>query len=197
MKRVVVLLVASACGQPAVKPDGGTAEQPISTMQITGAPCAISIEQWPLGDATHFTQGAPLTWPSNPPASGPHYSRWAAFQEFTTAVPRGNYVHSLEHGAVVLLYNCDLVDAATCDAIKTALRAATTSLPDDSKCSGLPTRVRTVMTPDSALTEPLVAVSWGFIYRAACVDQTSLNAFASAHYAQGPEDLCAAGVTSF
>lgn len=196
MNRLVLAMLFVSCGTPAVKSDGGTGEQPISTMQIAGAPCAISIEQWPIGDATHHAQGTALTWSSNPPASGPHYSRWAAFQEFTTPVPRGNYVHSLEHGAVVLLYNCDLVDTATCDAIKTALRAATTSIPDDAKCA-LPTRVRTVMTPDTALTEPLVAVSWGFIYRAACVDQTSLNAFANDHYAKGPEDLCAPGVTSF
>ena len=182
-------LVLAACGQPAVGP--------LSKTSITGAPCAISIEQWALGEATHVAAGTSLTWPSNPPSSGSHFPQWAAFQEFMTPVPRGNYVHSLEHGAVVLLYNCDLVDAATCDSIKTALRSVSAAISDDPKCSGLPTRVRTVITPDPKLAEPLAAVSWGFIYRAACVDQPSLNAFAIERYAKAPEDLCAAGVTTF
>ncbi|MFT3706852.1 MAG: DUF3105 domain-containing protein [Archangium sp.] len=189
------MLFVVGCSAPPVKPDGGAA--PVSTTQVQASCGAISIEEWTLGDAQHVAVGTPISWPSNPPSSGPHFPRWAAFKEFTSPVPRGYYVHDLEHGAVVLLYNCDLVDAATCDAIKTALRDASTSIADDAKCTGTGARVRTVLTPDSAITEPLVAVSWGFIYRAACVDQPSLNAFVNAHYALGPENLCAAGVTTF
>jgi hypothetical protein len=196
--RVVLLaLVALSCGQPVVKPDGGAGVGPISTTQVQAACGAISIEQWTLGSATHVAVGTAIAWPSNPPSSGPHFPQWAAFQEYGSPVPRCYYVHDLEHGAVVLLYNCDLVDAATCEAIKTALRAASASLGDDARCSGTAARVRTVITPDAAITEPLVAVSWGFIYRASCVDQPSLDAFVNAHYALGPENLCAAGVTSF
>ena len=41
-----------------------------------------------------------------PPASGPHYEQPAAYQFNTTEVAEGNWVHSLEHGAIVLLYQC-------------------------------------------------------------------------------------------
>jgi hypothetical protein len=42
-----------------------------------------------------------------PPASGPHYEQPAAYQFNTGEVPEGNWIHSLEHGAIVLLYQCD------------------------------------------------------------------------------------------
>lgn len=187
----LLLLVLTNCGPPTPTPT----DQPLSTATVD-AGCAITIEQWPLGSATHVPVGTAITWPSNPPASGPHFPVWAAFHEFTSPVPRGYLVHDLEHGAVVLLHRCDLVDTATCDAIQTALRAASDALPTDPKCTS-PVRVRTVIAPDSSIPQPLVAVSWGFIYRAACVDQASLDAFVKSHYAQAPEDECANGTTSF
>ena len=110
-------------------------------------------------------------------------------------MPRGYYVHDLEHGAVVLLHRCELL-GSDCTAALEALRQTVASLPDDPRCSG-GVRVRTVITPDPLIPEPIVAVSWGFIYRAQCVDLPSLKAFASSHYAQAPEDECANGVTSF
>ncbi|MFO0598556.1 MAG: DUF3105 domain-containing protein [Myxococcaceae bacterium] len=182
-----------ACGTPMPGTDGGV--MPLSVTRVD-AGCAITIEEWASAGQQHVPTSSSPTWPSNPPASGPHFPVWAAFQEFSSPVPRGYWVHDLEHGAIVLLHRCDGLDAATCDGVKAALRQASASLSDDPKCTA-PIRVRTVITPDPLLTEPLVAVSWRFIYRAACVDQPSLEAFVKAHYAQAPEDECANGVTSF
>ena len=48
-----------------------------------------------------------IEWSSNPPATGSHYWVWARWNRaYTDPVPRGHYVHNLEHGGVVLLYNC-------------------------------------------------------------------------------------------
>jgi len=189
------LTVFAACGSPSQTTfDGGAGEVPLEVTTID-AGCAVSVEQWSLGKGNHLPIGTDITWPSNPPSSGPHYPIWAAFQEYSSAVPRGYYVHDLEHGAVVLLSNCALV-SGDCTPVLNALRAASASLPDDPKCS-TDIRVRTVITPDPLIQQPIVAVSWGYIYRAACVDQPSLNAFVAAHYAQGTEDLCAQGTTQF
>ena len=57
--------------------------------------------------------------------------------------------------------------------------------------------VRTVITPDPLIPEPIVAVAWGFVYRAQCVDLPSLQDFMRSHYAHAPEDECANGVTRF
>ncbi len=186
------VVVLSACGAPQqqVTSDGGT---PLEVTTID-AGCAITVERWELGKGNHLPVGTDLQWPSNPPQSGPHYPIWAAFQEYSSPVPRGYYVHDLEHGAVVLLSNCSLV-SGDCTPVLEALRQASASLPDDPKCTDV--RVRTVITPDPLIPQPLIAVSWGFIYRAECVDQPSLNAFVQAHYARGTEDLCANGTTQF
>ena len=58
-------------------------------------------------------------------------------------------------------------------------------------------RVRTVISPDPLITTPIAAAAWGFVYRAECIDLPSLKAFAAAHVAHGPENVCGNGVTQF
>lgn len=183
-----------SCGRPEPAPSPDAGEKPLEVTTVD-AGCPIAVEAWAPGAGVHVPVGTELTWPSNPPSSGAHYPVWAAFQEFSAPVPRGYYVHDLEHGAVVLLYNCALI-GGDCAPVLDALRQAAAALPDDPKCGG-GVRVRTVLTPDPLLADPLAAVSWGFIYRAQCVDLASLKAFAATHYAHAPEDECANGVTRF
>jgi hypothetical protein len=182
-RHVLTLFLLVGCGKAMPKN--------ITTMD---AGCAITVEDWPLEEATHVPIGSNIEWASNPPASGPHFPQWAAFQEYSSPVPRGYWVHGLEHGAVVLLYNC--AEGVDCEPIKQALRDASAAIPSDGMCAA-PVRVRTVITPDPLIETPIAAVAWGHVYRAACVDSASLAEFAKLHYAKGPENLCAAGVTSF
>jgi len=176
-----------------------------------------------LLDSPHVAIGTDVTYSSNPPSSGPHYAIWAAFQEFGTPVDRRYYVHDLEHGAVVLLYNCALLPGAAdagapdagdasseaetsaeasvpsaCDALVQNLRQLMSSLPEDPQCNadaGVHRRI--VLTPDPLLTTPVAAAAWGWTYRAQCFDRGTLEAFARDHYAHAPENECLNGVTSF
>jgi hypothetical protein len=160
------------------------------------ASCFVEIDSPPLLPAVHVPIGTTIQWDSNPPSSGPHYPIWAAYQAYTSPVPRGYYVHDLEHGAIVLLYNCD--DAA-CPDVAAALQSVSDAIPDDPLCAaaGQGVRVRTVITPDPLIDAPVAAAAWGWVYRAQCVDLPTLTAFALQHYAQGPEVLCANGTTEF
>jgi hypothetical protein len=56
--------------------------------------------------AKHVTT-ADIPYQHIPPASGPHFDTPAPYEFNTAEVPEGNWVHSLEHGAIVLLYQCD------------------------------------------------------------------------------------------
>ncbi len=176
-----VALVSSGCGDDAsvlTHPDGA-------------GPCEVRIDEWPREDATHVEVGAEIRWGSNPPSSGQHYPVWAKWAKaYPSAVDRGYYVHNLEHGGVVLLYRCP----AGCAEVPVALEAIGRELADGS-CSG-DVNARWLASPDPLL-EPAVqvaAAAWGFTYRAACLDEASLRAFAAAHYAHGPEDTCADGL---
>jgi uncharacterized protein DUF3105 len=175
-------------------PDAGVDAVVDATM--TSPTCFPVVASPPLLPALHVPIGSVIQWDSNPPSSGPHYPIWAAYQAYDTPVPRGYYVHDLEHGAIVFTYNCG---TAGCPDIVAALQQAADSLPDDPLCTsaGEGIRVRMVITPDPLLDVVVAAAAWGWTYKAACVDLPSLEAFAAAHYGQGPEDFCTNGTTQF
>jgi hypothetical protein len=223
MRRILLTLVLAVVPSASIFAScGGQADHPPPSDAFGGgdrldapyfpdASCAVKIESPPLLPGNHVDIGTDITtWDSNPPSSGDHYPIWAAFQEYTTPVPRGYYVHDLEHGAVVLLYNCSLLgdagldpdggdagDAATpCDALVAGLRQVVASMPTDPLCDPS-IRVRYVLTPDPLIAYPVAAAAWGWTYNASCLDVPTLEAFAQDHYAQGPEDFCGNGQASF
>ena len=158
------------------------------------ASCLVTIDTPELVAGTHVVEGTAITYSSNPPSSGPHYPVWANFQEFTNPVDDGYLVHSLEHGGVALLYKCD--PGPACTATVDALKKIRDALPMDPLCDA-DIRVRVVIAPYPKMNVPVAAVSWGWTYTAACVDVPTLTQFAKEHIAQGTENTCAAGRTSF
>lgn len=56
----------------------------------------------------HVPDGAVISYNSNPPTSGPHYEQWAKAGVYQSPVPDGYLVHSLEHGYVIISYNCEI-----------------------------------------------------------------------------------------
>jgi hypothetical protein len=158
------------------------------------APCLVTIDAPAFLPALHVPVGTHVDYDSNPPSSGPHYPIWAAFQAFSTPVQREYYVHDLEHGAVVLLYKCATPDG--CPSVVAGLKSAADAIPTDPLCDPS-IRVRTVITPDPLLDVPIAAAAWGWTYKADCLDVPTLTQFAKDHYAQGPESICANGVTTF
>jgi hypothetical protein len=208
------------CGQTITSgPDGSVvvdAGPRLDGAYFPDASCFVRIDSPPLLPANHVSiydddggLNQITTWNSNPPSSGDHYPIWAAYQEYDAAVPRGYYVHDLEHGAIDFLYKCDASDAGAsddggdggdagdpCSAMVDQLRLAVASMATDPSCDPS-IRVRFVLTPDPLIDHPVAAAAWGWTYNADCVDLASLEAFASAHYAQGPENFCANGTTQF
>ncbi len=196
MVGVVVWAVAcAACGSSESDPKGVDSGVPqrsrIPAPIRPAASCEVVIDAPELLGGGHVEDGMPLTYNSNPPTSGPHYSTWANFQEFSAPFDDGYLVHSLEHGAIALLYKCE---AAACAGVVDALRKVRDSLSTDPLCDPT-TRVRVILAPYPKLDVPVAAVAWGWSYKAQCVDVPTLTQFAKDHYAQGPEDLCPAGRT--
>ena len=127
----------------------------------------------------------PVQYSTNPPTSGPHYPIWAAYKTYTKPVDRGFWVHDLEHGAVVITYNCP----GGCNAELAQLQALLDARPADPICTP-PVRSRIVVTPDPLLDVRFAASAWGWSLRSTCFDLTELSAFIDAHYGQGPEITC-------
>ena len=190
---VVAALVSSlACGtrSAGVLPDDDAST---GVVKIGGA-CNVTLEDVPVARAVHVPQGSALTFDTNPPSGGNHYPTWVAWGAHSTAIPRGNWVHNLEHGGVVLLYRC--ASRAACPDVAAQLEAVAATLPADPFCGGDNVHARVVVVPDPLLPADVAvaAAAWGHVLRATCVDAATMRAFYLAHFGQGTEAVCAQGV---
>lgn len=167
---------------------GGPLDSPAS--EPTG-PCNATVEPHPIEGFTHVAVCSHVTYSTKPPSSGDHYPIWAAYRSYSTTIPEGFWVHDLEHGAVVLSYNCP----GGCASDVNAAESWIAGLSDDPLCNpsaGDP-RLRVIMTPDPNLDVKFAASAWGWTLRADCFDPVAFGSFAQAHYGHGPEALCAQG----
>lgn len=166
----------------------------IATHPVAGSACGAVERAYTLAEPEHVANCTPIKYGSNPPSSGTHYGTWAAFREYETPIERGFAVHSMEHGAVIISYNCE-----DCAGEVAAAKDLIFELgPDPLCCSpagGCPTPVsRLILMPDPELDVRFAAASWGFTLKADCFEPEAFRAFVEAHRGQGPEPMCADGV---
>jgi hypothetical protein len=77
----------------------------------------------PIQGRTHIPAGQPHDpYNSEPPSSGPHYDT-PAQGGFYDQAPADEYlVHSMEHGYVIIWYNCAQFTGGTCDQLKSQIK---------------------------------------------------------------------------
>lgn len=153
--------------------------------------CGAVEKQEALAAGVHVTDCTPIVHATNPPSSGEHYPTWADFGEYDFALPRGFWVHNLEHGAVVVTYRCD----DGCEEDLSAARAWLASLEPDAGCDA-DGRARVLLLPDPLLDVRWAASAWGHTLRADCFDAGTFSAFYVAHAGQPPApeaSLCGTG----
>jgi hypothetical protein len=192
---VLLVGVAFACGTRE-GPAGSTKGQASLPTYDASAPvgvCGAVTQQHAIEGATHVAVCSYVDYLTLPPSSGDHYPYWAAYMTYDQPVPEGFWVHDLEHGAIVLTYDCG--EAGCADDIAAAQQMID-AWPDDPLCDAAAEGVkgRFVMTPDPRLDVRFAASAWGWTLRANCFDPAAFLAFAQAHYGQGPEVLCTNGV---
>jgi hypothetical protein len=147
--------------------------------------CPGQIREVANEGSLHVAEGSPLSFTSNPPASGNHYPIWTRFEAFDPeVVPRGYWVHNLEHGGVALLYRPD-TDEGTIE----QLQAVYGTLPNDPACD----HPRALITADPELDDAIAVVAWNWVLEATCVDQAQILDFLEQHRGQAPEDICGDG----
>lgn len=54
----------------------------------------------------HLPDGTKVAYNSNPPTSGDHFAEWTKTGVYSSPISDGHLVHSLEHGYIVVSYNC-------------------------------------------------------------------------------------------
>ena len=155
--------------------------------------------------AAHMPDCQRLSYVSDPPASGSHWpwrADWGVYLD--RVIPRERWVHNLEHGGIVLLFNCPgvaslpasecggpdagpppIVDGgagAPCPEITSALKQLREERPLDVFNS-----IRVLVTPDPQLKTKVAAVAWGWVWTGDTVDMALLRCFRDMRYDRGPE----------
>jgi len=153
-------------------------------------PCGAVAAEHPSEGASHLPNCSEVSYGTNPPSSGTHYGSWATFQSYDFSVPRGFLVHALEHGAVVVSYNCP----DGCADEVSAAEAMIAALPADPICTPHGLSRRVVLTPDPLLDVKWAAGSWLFTLRAGCFSADEFRAFYLDRVGRGPENLCNPGL---
>jgi len=176
----------TGCGADAVSVAVTTGEY--APEPAPGSECGAVVTQEPIptSPVVHSPACSALRYSSNPPSSGDHYGAWTDFRHYEQAVARGNWVHSLEHGAIVVVYNCTDCDDEIAEAV-----AWMDTLPEDPSCARYGRKRRLVLTPDPLLDVRWAAASWGYTLRSDCFEPQVFTDFAVAHVRNAPEDLCA------
>jgi hypothetical protein len=151
-----------------------------------GGHCDALEEQHTEEGFLHLNNCDPTTYLTNPPSSGNHYGIWALYQTYTQPIRDGFWVHSLEHGAIVITYNCP--EGCADDVAR--IQAFIDSVPND--CASFPKRF--ILLPDPNLDVKFAASAWTWTLKASCFDRDAFAAFAAAHYNHGREDICGGGI---
>jgi hypothetical protein len=187
----LLLVLASACAPTAAatRVDETYTHPDLPPLSPFDA-CTVYTAREPAVARDHRTPCSEIDYPLLPPAGGPHYSVWANFLVYDAPVPWGFLVHSLEHGAVILAYDSDRVEAAM---VRETFIAIANAHGLDPVCREEEWPNRIIVVPDPDLEWPIAVRAWEHVYDATCLDRPGIEAFIAANYAHAPEDFCFPG----
>jgi hypothetical protein len=163
---------SAGAGHPAPNLDAGSdldTDSGPSTPQRLCTSCGACEETQKVVSTMHTTN--PVKYTDPPPMSGPHNPCWARWGIYDEPAQAERWVHNLEHGAVVFLYNCPDGCAAEVATFKDIV----------SKHS------RTILTAYADLPTRFGVVSWGHRIISDCMDKQTFLDFLDKNFDHAPE----------
>lgn len=144
---------------------------------LLGRGAAAHGTQYPNRGQDHVNLGQPhAAYNSNPPTSGPHFPdplRWGAYD---TPQPDEALIHNLEHGGIVVAYNCPDGCAALVQQLKDLVGQY---------------RSKVVLVPRTNPEVPyrVTLTAWTWLDGFDDFDAARIQAFIAAHEDRGPENV--------
>jgi hypothetical protein len=127
----------------------------------------------------HVEVGTVIPYRQHPPASGTHYPYPAPAGSYPQGLPEGFWVHSLEHGYIVLLYRPPVSDAAQLE-----FREMVKDFPK-SKYGN----VKLVVAPYKDMPHAYAMMAWDWRLWLDTFDRAKVLEFYRQHVDRGREDL--------
>ncbi|MBI3287439.1 MAG: DUF3105 domain-containing protein [Chloroflexi bacterium] len=140
----------------------------------------LQAQRVPLQPPWHVRAGEspPFEWNSDPPTSGWHDPVPARAAVYREPVPDANLVHSLEHGYVIISYNCGDLSQEECDELVRKLEDLFV------RFGGF----KLIVVPRPTLESRIALTAWGWIDKFDEYDEGRIVAFINARRDKGPED---------
>ena len=180
-----MMLATAACASGNGGSDGqssGTGDGSTSfTDTVIGGDLGLPYEVLEEG-VDHISIGTRAIYQHYPPSSGQHYGGPAAPIRngiYRDPVDPEVWVHNLEHGYVLVLYNC----SADCDAIEASMRDLNRTVPNSKY--GYP---KLIASPNDQIQTAVVALAWGWQLDLDEPDLEALVDFYRRFADNGPED---------
>jgi hypothetical protein len=143
---------------------------------------------------THVAVGTSVRYTFCPPASGSHYNAAGIapvqpkYYPQDDAIPPEQWVHNLEHGALVVLYNC--TDGGCDTADQSTLQQLVTNFPASPVCKIPAGVISPVVTRFDTMKAPFAAVVWDHVLFQQKLDVNQILAFFNQYGDRSnPEDL--------
>lgn len=163
----------------------------------------------------HMPIGEKVEYNSNPPASGKHYEDWVRSGVYDVPKDDGYLVHSLEHGYVIMSYNCEKKVTSNERQVTSIVYAhgieeeASQSTQEGSPSAALAEAFRSedchklvdqlisvyekkgkkrlIVIPRPNLDSRIALTAWNYIDKFNDFDQARIEKFVDAHLNKGPE----------
>ena len=152
----------------------------------------------------HVPIGEKVEYHSNPPTSGKHYEAWTKKGVYDEPQDDRNLVHSLEHGYIILSYNCDWVQG-TGNRVQGTVEASGSASPSAQlsdkfksvdcqqlveKLKGIyekEGKTKLIVVPRPNLDIQIALTAWDYLDKLNEVDESKIRTFIKQHFNKGPE----------
>lgn len=182
---------SSASSQQSIKfvgndtcPTAGSSPYSPMPPGTNGPPLGQAIDEMPH---LHVNPPTRIQYDHDPPTSGCHYNIANAAPVnpgvYGQEIPAEYWVHNLEHGYVVVLYNCP----QGCPNEVQQLIAWRKSLPPDPAGQGVIKYAKVVVLPWHTMKVKFAAVSWDWYQGWDSLDLKAVQAFYDNHVGHSPE----------
>lgn len=139
----------------------------------------------------HVNINTEIVYKTNPPTSGKHYSDWIRPGIYDSPKDDRNLIHSLEHGYIIMSYQCQVVGGSKQEATNSG-EVENKSLCEErknqlAKIYQKKSQHKLIVVPRPNLDTNFALTAWTYLDKFNDFDQTRIENFIDAHRDQGPE----------